>query len=147
MANKPVAAWIGRIEDNKNWREFLLIGMDLIRYYDPNLQLYMFEDPTLANPVERLQFMSMIEQLDIKNNLTLHANVPNMEMRKFLSYIGDSGGFLCSTSKVEGAPYAILEAMELSMPWADHHSMVSSSVFHNITGKYYRSSEYQCAFD
>ena len=41
MANKPVAAWIGRIEDNKNWREFLLIGTHLIRYYDPNLQLYM----------------------------------------------------------------------------------------------------------
>jgi glycosyltransferase involved in cell wall biosynthesis len=134
----PIIAWIGRIEDNKNWREFLQIGNLLIKQYNPNIQLHMFEDPTISDPNERIEFKNLITQLNLQQNLTLHANVPNSQMIDFYSIIGDSGGFLCSTSKVEGAPYSLLEAMSCKCPVLTTDSDgVRSSIIHNQTGKYY----------
>lgn len=133
----PVIAWLGRIEDNKNWREFLHIGHNLLPYY-PNLKMWMFEDYNLSSPGEREQFMELISKLNLSKHLVLRSNVPNVEMQHYFSVIGDSGGFLCSTSKVEGAPYAILEAMSCRCPVLTTNSDgVSSSIFHNKTGKYY----------
>ncbi|MDL0420414.1 glycosyltransferase [Caldifermentibacillus hisashii] len=134
----PIVAWIGRIEDNKNWREFLFIGAKLIEKVNPNIQLYMFEDPTLSTQRERQKFEATISRLNLQNHVTLHANVPNENMAEYYSRIGDSGGFLCSTSKVEGSPYAILEALSCKCPILTTDSDgVRSSIIHNETGKYY----------
>ncbi|MEK4064909.1 glycosyltransferase family 4 protein [Peribacillus sp. FSL R5-0717] len=131
-------AWIGRIEDNKNWREFLQIGYRLIHKHNSNIQLLMFEDPTLSDPKERMKFKSLITQLNLSKYLTVHTNVPNSQMADYFSLIGDSGGFLCSTSKVEGAPYALLEAMSCRCPVLTTDSDgVRSSIIHNRTGKFY----------
>jgi glycosyltransferase involved in cell wall biosynthesis len=137
-SQQPIVAWIGRIEDNKNWREFLLIGYYLVNTYNPNIQLYMFEDPSLSDPKEREEFYQLVNQLNIKNNLTILENIPQKQMAEYFSKIGDSGGFLCSTSKVEGAPYSVLEAMSCRCPVLTTDSDgVRSSVLHNQTGKYY----------
>jgi glycosyltransferase involved in cell wall biosynthesis len=59
-------------------------------------------------------------------------------MANYFSMIGESGGFLCSTSKVEGAPYSLLEAMSCKCPVLTTDSDgVKSSIIHNQTGKYY----------
>lgn len=134
----PIIAWTGRIEDNKNWSEFLRIGSQLIKEFNPNLQLYMYEDPTISDAEERRKFNSLVNQLNLKKNLTIHPNVPNNQMAQHFSNIGDSGGFLCSTSKVEGAPYSPLEAMSCKCPVLTTDSDgVRSSIIHNQTGKYY----------
>ncbi|UOQ87549.1 glycosyltransferase [Gracilibacillus salinarum] len=133
----PIIAWIGRIEDNKNWREFLRIGKQMVQH-NANIQLYMYEDPTISTPIERKAFREMIKKLDLEDSLTIHANVPHEKMAEHFSKIGDSGGFLCSTSKVEGAPLSILEAMSCRCPVLTTDSDgVKSSVIHDQTGKYY----------
>lgn len=133
----PIIAWMGRIEDNKNWREFLHIGRQLSSYY-PDLQLWMFEDPNISVPAEREQFLPLITELGLGHRLTIRSNVPNADMPYYLSAVGDSGGLLLSTSKVEGAPYGILEAMSCRCPVLTTDSDgVSTSVFHNVTGKFY----------
>ncbi|MFD0694180.1 glycosyltransferase [Paenibacillus sp. GCM10027628] len=135
---RPVMAWMGRIEPNKNWREFLQIGSLLIRNYDPTLLLWMFEDANLSQPEERQAFYELVQQLGLGTHLQLFSNVPHAEMEHFLSIIGDSGGFLCSTSVVEGQPYSILEAMSCRCPVLTTNSDgVSNSIYHNETGKYY----------
>ena len=137
-SHHPNIAWIGRIEDNKNWREFLKIGSELIHNHNSNIRLHMFEDPTLSEAKERAQFEKLIKQLDLEKHLFLHANVPNDQMAVYFSMIGESGGFLCSTSKVEGAPYSLLEAMSCKCPVLTTDSDgVRSSIIHNKTGKYY----------
>lgn len=141
----PVIAWLGRIEDNKNWREFLHIGHQLSQHV-PNLRMWMFEDNHLSVPAEREQFQQLIAELGLQNRLTVRANVPNGEMPYYFSVIGDSGGFLCSTSKVEGAPYAVLEAMSCRCPVLTTDSDgVSTSVYHNATGKFYTLGNIQHA--
>ncbi|MBW0933412.1 MULTISPECIES: glycosyltransferase family 4 protein [Priestia] len=137
-SHTPHIAWIGRIEDNKNWREFLKIGSELVHNYNSGIQLHMFEDPTISEPKERAEFKNLIKELNLEANLLLHANVPNNEMANYFSMIGESGGFLCSTSKVEGAPYSLLEAMSCKCPVLTTDSDgVKSSIIHNQTGKYY----------
>ncbi|PZD93272.1 glycosyltransferase family 1 protein [Paenibacillus sambharensis] len=134
----PVIAWLGRIEDNKNWREFLHIGHQLSKVYG-DLQMWMFEDPNLAIPAEREQFVQLVDSLGLSQRLTIRTNVPHAEMQYYFSRVGDSGGFLCSTSKVEGAPYAVLEAMSCRCPVLSTNSDgVSTSIYHNQTGKFYR---------
>ncbi|WMT40187.1 glycosyltransferase [Paenibacillus sp. D2_2] len=133
----PIIAWVGRIEDNKNWREFLVIGHQLSYYY-PDLEMLMFEDSNLSIPSEREQFTQMLDQLNLHGRVRLLSNVPNSEMRYYFSTVGESGGFLISTSKVEGAPQSILEAMSCKCPvLATNSDGVATSVIHNVTGKSY----------
>jgi glycosyltransferase involved in cell wall biosynthesis len=144
--HRPIIAWIGRIEDNKNWREFLQIGHKLIKD-NPNIELYMFEDPTLSTPEERKSFEVMRKKLNLDKNLTIHTNVPNDEMSNYFSKIGDSGGFLCITSKVEGAPYAPLEAMSSRCPiLTTDCDGIQTAVIHDQTGKYYTIGDINHAF-
>ncbi|MDQ0919942.1 glycosyltransferase family 4 protein [Paenibacillus sp. V4I5] len=133
----PIIAWFGRIEDNKNWSEFLHIGHRLVQRY-PTLKLWMFEDHTLSTPEERDKFQKLAVALSLENRLVLRSNVPYAHMPEYFSMIGDSGGFMCSTSKSEGAPYAIIEAMSCRCPvLTTDLDGVQSSVIHNVTGKYY----------
>ncbi|WP_166240445.1 glycosyltransferase family 4 protein [Paenibacillus turpanensis] len=131
----PIVGWIGRFEPNKNWRGFLEIGQRLIAHY-PNLQLHVFDDADLCP--EQEAFFETIRQLGISGNITRHFNVPHTVMQDHLSIIGDSGGFLCSTSKMEGFGYAVLEAMACRCPVLTTDSDgVRSFVTHNVTGKFF----------
>ncbi|MEK3788960.1 glycosyltransferase family 4 protein [Paenibacillus sp. FSL K6-1230] len=133
----PIVAWIGRIEDNKNWREFLYIGYRLMQEY-PQLRLWMFEDASLSVPAEREQFEQLVLGLGLGPRLEIRSNIPNVQMAYYYSQIGDSGGLLCSTSKVEGAPLSILEALSCRCPvLASNSDGVTASVIHNVTGKRY----------
>lgn len=135
--NYPILGWVGRIEENKNWRDFLKIGNEFVKENN-SVQLWMFEDNTLGEKSERILFQKMIDELGLRNNLTIYANQPHHMMAKFFSIIGDSGGFLCSTSKVEGFGYAVLESMICRCPVLSTDSDgVRSFITHNITGKYF----------
>ncbi|MFA9556934.1 glycosyltransferase family 4 protein [Evansella sp. AB-rgal1] len=133
----PIIGWVGRLEKNKNWREFLTIGATLMKE-NHNIKLWMFEDSTLAEKEERIAFEKMILKLKLKEKLKVFSNQPHHKMSMFLSEIGDSGGFLCSTSKVEGFGYAVLEAMACKCPVLTTDSDgVRSLIKHNKTGKLY----------
>jgi glycosyltransferase involved in cell wall biosynthesis len=134
---KPIIGWVGRIEENKNWKDFLLIGAELIKR-SPSIQLWMFEDNTLGEKSERIAFEHRINELNLSKNLTIYANQPHHKMAEYFSIIGDSGGFLCSTSKVEGFGYAVLEAMICRCPVLSTDSDgVRSFIIHNETGKFF----------
>lgn len=143
--DRAIVAWIGRLEDNKNWREFLHIGHQLIKT-NKMIDLYMFEDPSLSTPKERNDFIQLKNRLNLDKYVHVLQNVPNNQMPGYFSRIGDSGGFLCSTSKVEGAPYSLLEAMSCRCPVLTTDSDgVRSSILHNQSGKYYQIGNIQHA--
>ncbi|SDD30771.1 Glycosyltransferase involved in cell wall bisynthesis [Paenibacillus sp. UNCCL117] len=136
---QPILGWLGRLEDNKNWREFLHIGHLLIHGHTPSLRLWMFEDAELSSPEERRAFQQLVGEYGLSDNLTLYSNIPHAQMPTYFSAIGDSGGLLCSTSKSEGAPYALLEAMSCRCPVVSSDADgVLQAILHNRTGKLYR---------
>lgn len=144
----PIIGWIGRLEENKNWKEFLQIGHKLIHEYNPSIQLYMFEDPTLSSQEERKKFYETINQLKLKKNIKILSNIPHEKMADFYSMIGNSGGFLCSTSIIESFGYAIVEAMSCLCPVLSTKSDgVINSIIHDQTGKYYTIGNITEAFN
>ncbi|MGA5688823.1 glycosyltransferase family 4 protein [Cytobacillus pseudoceanisediminis] len=139
--NNPILGWVGRLEENKNWKDFLAIGSKLSESI-PNIQLWMFEDDTLSKPESRKEFENMVSFLKLINRLTIYPNQPHSKMADYFSMIGDSGGLLCSTSKVEGFGYAVLEAMVCRCPVLTTDSDgVRSFIIHNHTGKYYKQGD------
>ncbi|OBZ09719.1 glycosyl transferase [Bacillus sp. FJAT-27264] len=133
----PVIAWVGRLESNKNWREYLEIAYCL-RSHKPNLHLWMFHDPTLAGAGEQEKFDVMLQLLGLKDRLNVFANIPNGIMPVYYSSIVNSGGFLLSTSITEGFGYAVAEAICCTCPVLSTDSDgVRSFIMHNQTGKFY----------
>lgn len=136
-ADKPIIGWVGRLEENKNWKDFFSICSKLIQDNHP-IQIWMFEDNTLSTNEERVEFEKKVTELNLLPYLTIYANQPHHKMAEYFSIIGDSGGFLCSTSKVEGFGYAVLEAMVCKCPVLSTDSDgVRSFITHNITGKFF----------
>lgn len=133
----PVIAWIGRLEANKNWSEYLKIAHHL-RKRKPNLHLWMFHDPSLAKDDQLKQFNTVLNNLELNDRLSVFTNMPNHVMPVYYSSIGDSGGFLLSSSYTEGFGYAVAEAVCCSCPVLSTDSDgVRSFITHNITGKFY----------
>ncbi|MGM7719599.1 glycosyltransferase family 4 protein [Metabacillus sp. Hm71] len=142
-----IIGWVGRIDPNKNWKLFLQLGAEIIKE-DPTIELWMFEDPRSATSQERKRFKKMVTNLNLTNNLKSHFNVPYQKMADYYSIIGDSGGFLCSTSKKEGFGYAVLEAMCCHCPvLCTDSDGIKSFVLHNQTGKIIPDNNLQAAVE
>lgn len=133
----PIIGWIGRIEPNKNWRAYLQIGAELVRR-GRDVHLWMFEDPTLNRPEEEAAFAAQVAELGLSDRIVRHFNVPNLVMSDYLSIIGDSGGFLASTSITEGFGYAVGEALLCRCPVvAADSDGVKAFIEHSLTGLLY----------
>ncbi|MGG4268458.1 glycosyltransferase family 4 protein [Peribacillus simplex] len=137
----PVIGWVGRIEHNKNWSDFLEIGYRMIDL-NPHLYLWMFVDTDLSDPSEKERFESRVDQLELRPRLIRYSNVPQRLMADYYSIIGDSGGFLCSTSLLEGFGYAVAEALLCRCPvLATDSDGVRSFIFHKKTGMFYKRDD------
>jgi L-malate glycosyltransferase len=133
----PIIGWIGRIQANKNWREFLQLGQNLLNIH-PELYLWLFQDNTLYDVPEKESFDQYIAHTGLSSRLISYSNVPHEQMADYLSMIGDSGGLLCSTSILEGFGYAVAEAMLCRCPVLTTDSDgIRRLVIHNKTGIIY----------
>ncbi|WNS43402.1 glycosyltransferase family 4 protein [Paenibacillus sp. MMS20-IR301] len=133
----PVIAWVGRLEANKNWSEYLKIAYQL-RLHKPDLHLWMFHDPNLAADNQKEKFHEELHALGLNDRLSVFTNMPNHMMPVYYSSIAGSGGFLLSSSITEGFGYAVAEAVCCTCPVLSTDSDgVRSFIRHNITGKFY----------
>ena len=133
----PIIGWVGRIEANKNWREFLEIGERLLAV-EPSLYMWMFGDFTLYEPQEQAAFDHWLSVSPHASRLIRHSNIPHEQMADYMSIIGDSGGFLCSTSILEGFGYAVAEAMLCRCPVLSTDSDgIRRFLTNDVTGKLY----------
>lgn len=141
--DSPIVGWVGRMEKNKNWRDFLYIGSMLIAQ-NPNIRLWMFDDANIYMESERIAFFDTVQQLNLSRNIDRFSNVKHSTMSDCYSIIGDSGGFLLSTSTLEGFGYAAAEAMSCRCPVLTTNSDgVCSFIQHNISGKFYSVGQIQ----
>jgi L-malate glycosyltransferase len=144
--DSPIIGWVGRMEKNKNWRDFLNIGSMLITQY-PKMRLWMFDDANIYIESERIAFFETVQQLSLSRNIERFSNVKHSAMPNCYSIIGDSGGFLLSTSILEGFGYAVAEAMSCRCPVLTTNSDgICSFIEHNVTGKFYSVGQIQNGF-
>src|SRR5690606_11175458 len=91
--DRPVLAWMGRLEPNKNWRDYFRVGAMAAKKV-PNLHLWMFTDPDLSAPGEPEQMERLKAELGLAGRITHYDKIPNWRMPDYLSRVGDSGGAL-----------------------------------------------------
>lgn len=142
--SEPVIAWVGRIEKNKNWSAFLRMAQVWLKQH-PAVKIWMFEHAQLYEEDERARFEKAVTSYPFNTDRFVRlTNVPHAEMAERFSQIGDSGGFLCSTSLNEGFGYALLEAMSCRCPvLASDSDGPASFIIHDRTGKLYPSGDEQ----
>jgi glycosyltransferase involved in cell wall biosynthesis len=137
----PIIGWVGRIERNKNWRAFLRMAKVWTDRF-PQLRIWLFEDVNLYEAGEREAFEAMLAGYAFGERLVRHTNIPHAAMAEMYSTIGDSGGFLCSTSLNEGFGYALLEAMSCRCPvLASDSDGPRSFIVPGKTGMMYQAGE------
>jgi L-malate glycosyltransferase len=133
----PIIGWVGRLESNKNWRDCLEI-VYRIALHEPQLRLWLFEDSNLAAEPERAAFHEMVLRLGLGPRIEQFSNAPHNDMRHYYSVIGQSGGFLLSSSILEGFGYAVAEAMSCRCPVLTTDSDgVRAFITPNVTGMFY----------
>ncbi|PAF29215.1 glycosyltransferase family 4 protein [Paenibacillus sp. 7516] len=143
----PVLAWVGRLEQNKNWREYLSISSKIIKKI-PKARLWLFHDPSLANPEDEVMFRHMLAEYGLEDRIGIFVNVPHSQMPTFYSMIAASGGIMLSTSLLEGFGYAVAEAISCGCPVLSTDSDgVRSFITHNKTGKFYPLGNVNAAVD
>lgn len=137
IPEKPVIAWIGRLEENKNWRLFLHIAHSLI-LIRPQLMFWIFLDDRLSSEEVLNSFWQLVHSRGLFDHVRIYPNAPHSDMPKYLSLVGDSGGFLLSTSYLEGFGYAVAEAIACRCPVLSTDSDgVRFFIRHNKTGKFF----------
>lgn len=140
----PIIGWVGRLEDNKNWRSFLKLLHLLVNQYQPNVRVWLFHDATLATTEELQAFREQVQHLDLSQHLTVFSNVRHNKMPYYYSYIAQSGGLICSTSRQEGFGYAIVEAMACQCPvLATDSDGVRAFIVEGETGMYFQHDNEQ----
>jgi len=105
---RPILAWIGRLDDLKNWRDFLRLAGKLTELHD-ELQVWV-AGRALSRRTGRELYM-VAKKHRLLPCLRWFMNLPYSKVPAFLDAVRCSGGVVVSTSKGESFGMTIAEAM------------------------------------
>lgn len=105
----PIIAFVGRVENQKNWQEFIEICKQVSEKFP--IYVWILTNPNTSNSLHLLLQKCSEYRLNAR---VFH--VPNAEMPDVYSSIADSGGCVLSTSIREGLGNSILEPMACLCP-------------------------------
>lgn len=111
----PVVAWIGRMDDLKNWKGFVELAGALHRR-DGNLEYWIAGKPVAADGGEDLRKRGA--DAGILGRLKWFRGLPHERVPAFLDAVRDSGGVMVSTSRGESFGMTVAEAMARGCPVA-----------------------------
>lgn len=104
----PIVAWVGRMDDLKNWRGFLALGKELVDLgFEGELWL-------AGKPVEREvagEMQRVSGESGLLPRLRWFREVPHERLPTWLDAVRDSGGVVVSTSRGESFGMTVAEAM------------------------------------
>ena len=104
----PVVAWIGRLDEHKNWRSFLKIVELLVRR-SPGVELWMAGRPVTADGTAAL--FERAREAGVLGRLRWFRGLPHDRIPFFFDAVRDSGGVTVTTSRGESFGMTVVEAM------------------------------------
>lgn len=105
---KPVVAWVGRLDDLKNWKGFLELAR-LLERRGVDFEAWMAGRSTEAGSTAEL--LRVARQMGILPRLRWFRALPHERVPAFFDAVRDSGGVVVSTSKGESFGMTVAEAM------------------------------------
>ena len=104
----PAVAWIGRLDDHKNWRGFLDVAAALGRRGVEH-EAWIIGKPVEADGAARL--LEAAREARVLRRLRWFGALPYGRIPTFLDAVRDSGGVVVSTSRGESFGLTLAEAM------------------------------------
>lgn len=110
---RPVVAWVGRLDELKNWRGLLEIGARLAAAGPPS---EVWIAGRAHEPGETEKLLAVARERQVLPRLRWFAGLPHTRMGALLDAVRDSGGALVSTSRRESFGLTVAEAMARACP-------------------------------
>jgi len=133
---QPIVAWVGRLDDLKNWRGFLEIARRIGRL-DSGVEFWIAGDsPDRHEPERLLRAAGAI----VAEKLFWYRSLPHATLPRWFDAVRDSGGLVLSTSRRESFGMAIAEAMARGCPVAaPAHGPFLELMEDGVSGALYRA--------
>jgi glycosyltransferase involved in cell wall biosynthesis len=112
-SHRLLLGWVGRLENNKNWRSLLQI-FTVLRKRNHEMGLLVAGDTLNSNELN--EFIRQVQVQNLTDHVRFLPNLPHSLMPFYYSLLGNTGGALLSTSLAEGYPYHLLEAQACECP-------------------------------
>ncbi|HSG39735.1 MAG TPA: glycosyltransferase family 4 protein [Thermoanaerobaculia bacterium] len=100
---RPVVAWIGRLDELKNWKGFIELAGKI------DAEIWLAGKPVEAGVAEEL--LERSREAGILDRLRWYRGLPHDRVPAFLDAVRDSGGVAVSTSNGESFGMTVAEAM------------------------------------
>jgi glycosyltransferase involved in cell wall biosynthesis len=113
-SDKKVIGWVGRLEKEKNWKNFLEIASSLSKKRGD--VLFLVIGGYSADGVVKRDFLTMIKRLDLIDHLKWIPYLQYDRMPRAYSLMAASGGCLLTTSIIEPFGMTVIEAMACRCP-------------------------------
>ncbi len=108
VPSRPLVAWIGRLDEHKNWRGFLELGHSLVKR-GAKIELLVVARPGEDATADDL--FSLAKKMGVLPILRWIRGVPHQRIPTLLDVIRASGGLAVCTSRAESFGLAVAEAM------------------------------------
>ncbi|MBU9713310.1 glycosyltransferase family 4 protein [Evansella tamaricis] len=135
---RKIIAFIGRVENSKNWKEFITISHHVS--FKHQIELWIICNPNTSKCLKDMK--KQLKKIRLYSSTRIIPNVPNHKMPELYSLIANSGGCVLSTSLREGLGNAILEPMACACPIVSSNRKGKNEIIqHNYNGLLYKTDD------
>lgn len=139
----PIVAWIGRLDEHKNWRAFVALAERMLAD-GADAEFWMVGRPTPPHGSSALRRLTT--RTGVLPRLRWLNGVPFAVMPRLLDEVRDSGGLTVSTSRGESFGMTVVEAMARACPVVvPDEPPFTDFVEHERTGHLYRAGSEDAA--
>jgi len=110
----PVIGWVGKLDEHKNWRDFLKICSQ-IKSYQNTIEFWVVGGET-STESRKNEFFKFADKLGLLHNLKWFDRIENDKMRMIYSTISKRKGICLVTSKAESFGMSIIESLLCGCP-------------------------------
>lgn len=105
----PVIAWVGKIDDHKDWKAFMQIS-SIVHRQDPEVEFWIIGGQTCPESLV-LEVFDFAEEMDIIARFRWIDRIENVMMSKLYSLVSQRGGLNLVTSHCESFGMSVLESL------------------------------------
>jgi len=142
---RPVLAWLGRLDEHKNWKGFLEIAGEVAT------RGVAAEAWIAGRPVEAAQVAELLERSraeGVLHRLRWFRGLPHERIPAFFDAVRDSGGVAVTTSRGESFGMTVAEAMARRCPvLVPGTGPFDEFVADGVTGGFYKPGSIRSAAD
>ena len=132
----PILAWIGRLDNLKNWR-LAIKTASILRKREIVFELWVAG--RLVEPATSQHLYQAAKRADLLDRLRWFDNFPHIRIHRWLDAVRESGGVVLATSKGESFGMSVAEAMARECPVVvPAEPPFVEFVSHDLEGKLFR---------